>query len=277
MPISDEALNRDRTDQDRKIDFLSDHVMTEEHPVVDLVYIDIDAVLDIRMGALLDQLSKEEEEVAEIKFEYIMEKAMEYGMRFCHEISDVFPALSIDENKLLEGISTIPQATSVMAISPLTVFFDQLTSICGEFQDNRKIRELEDTKTRVILNNRYCPFPETEVIRWSHWITSLFGSTEITFTNSVMNDHPADFFNDVDMAVVMEQDEFFNRPDIAREMFEEGNWAGRYLLCPRWVTPKNRDKVTMDNVDEISLNPTREFLNIFSNFEFFTREVKGGD
>jgi hypothetical protein len=116
----------DETTQDfmkKQFEELSQQVYDAENKPIINIHVDVETVLDLRIGTLLAMISTETE------YQYILSRLPQYEQAFDRKVAKYFPALGFTEEHIKQYRANPKHHTNIIRLSPMT----QLHSLFPKF------------------------------------------------------------------------------------------------------------------------------------------------
>ena len=111
----------------------NDGLMKMVKPIKSL-YIDLGALYDFRLGALLGMIT------TDIEYNYIWNKLQSYNQSKCKSITDIFPALEITDEMVDDFIQDPNNAIFLSRCAPVTSVYGELPLLLNDLIDhNRRV------------------------------------------------------------------------------------------------------------------------------------------
>ena len=229
------------------------------------LYIDLEAIQDFRLGALLNLISTEEE------YLHIQQQIpLDYEERIDDVTMKYFPAItSVTDVMINEYIKNPTNHRAVIAASPMTLSYALLPELIGQIhKGNSKSAETNKTLELTIGTNSviYDKAAKDSLIADMH---SFCPSVKITILNRSLAGMEEERYASFSLYLIYDMKLFFKEPKIAALFTEDAAFQSAYILA----LPLLETDLEGTETEAELLTNTQIALNMYCEFGYTARGI----
>ena len=234
---------------------LSKSYFTDISDTISTIYVDMEILQDLRIGALLQTVTVPEE------IEYIQEQIPEYNRRLDLETAKHFPVLKKTDEELDQIIKDNPLKTAI--VSPWTKIYNNFMIVLGSLYMKTKSRDTKPAPLLVVINTEAAPYPIQLFDKLAKMIQLTYPGAVVKSSAYKRYEADADLYLGTDMYFLYDHEKFFNSKFISSIM-QKPSSKTKVIYTTPYVNPK----VGLDPSEYAKgLASTGATLNLF--FDFF--------
>lgn len=237
------------------LDKLSKSYFTEITEQVSKIYVDMEILQDLRLGALLQTATVPEE------IEYIQSCIPEYNNRLDLKTAEHFPVLNKTDDELDQIIKANPIKTAL--VSPWTKIYYNFQIVLGYLHDNTRIKDTKPSQLLIVINTETVPYPLPLFDKLAKLIKKTYPEATIKASSYKRYDGEEDLYLSSDMFFLYDHEKFLNTPFVTKMMN-----SPKYKTRTIYTTPVVNTSLGLDESEYLKgLMSTGATLNLF--FDFF--------
>ena len=223
---------------------------------VDRIYVDMELLQDLKIGALLQTATVPEE------IEYIQSCIPTYNCRFDLETASHFPVLKTTDEKLLEIMKKNPKKTAM--ISPWTKIYSNFHIVLKYLYLKSTSTHNQATPLNIVVNCADISYPIQLFDMFAKQIEVSYPGATVKLAYFPRYKGTDDFYLDFDMFFLYDHETFFGSSFITR-LINSPKYKTRVI----YTTPYVNKKMGLDPSEYMKgLESTGSALNLFFDFYY---------
>lgn len=206
----------DNIDQFKLVDQFKYDVMKNLQPTINHMTISLDAISDLRLGALLAIIEEEWE------FKYIKSMIDVYSSRFDRTIMNHFPELKYTEDDIVNFIKDPKNSEVLIKTSPCTELEQNLPYLLSTIVDGNRTKPNSDDSLSIRFNSRYFEVPKHIQESTTNRLSKYVNGGSISFRSGPLEDMEIGEILQTDAIVIYYLNNFFNSANISELILEKG-------------------------------------------------------
>lgn len=233
------------------------------------VYIDLEYMQDLYIGALLSTVTIQEE------IQYIKQQLVKYNKRYDLAVMKYFPVLKYTDQYLDELLHS-DKLPTICKIAPFTsVYYDLINTLVLCVENNDHLKD-SNPPIHVTININNFAYPPPLLRALKATITQSCKNVKISFNNSKRYSEPVEFYLKHDVLFLADYGEFVKEGTLLSNAFvSEGKFVDTKIVAHPYI-----DMSLNHNVDDYDyiLASTEAGMDIFCDFCFLpSRILHGGN
>lgn len=238
----------------------SEQFIRQELGPVTRIYVDLEYLQDLRLGALM-HLVKVPKEMA-----YILHKLPEYNKKYDYECCSHFPALKYTDEQLDELLRDPNQVDMICFKAPFTSIYYEFGNILMMIQHHNRAASARPLDIRIRLNVANPLYPD-----------ELLNTLELAFQERMQNVHfditkeprytlPVNDYADNKLLLIYNIEEFVKEgSDLSVAFVSEGRFFDTRILTVPYV---NKTLISDPEQYQDALTSTRAQLDLYCDFSY---------
>jgi hypothetical protein len=243
------------------LDRVSQTYFEQESKPVLRAYVDLEAIQDLRFGALLSSITVEPE------VKYIHSSLARYNNRFDLCTAKYFPALKKTDEELDKLLHTPILMDKICFIAPFTSIYYHLLEALDMFKQHNSRMLSEELKMTLVINCSDIEYP-LELQNHLCNVISHMLDINVEFQSIPRYRDDVKIYEKYDFMVLYDYGLFVNSHP--KSFVGDGNFVNTRIVAIPYVDPKLGHKP--DTYDEV-LQSTERGLDIYCDFRFLRSEI----
>lgn len=231
-------------------------------PIVDSIYIDLEALIDIDLGMLLTTIS------SELQYKYMRSRLSDYDGRYDNDILKYFPSLKLDKEEFNKRYEDPELLARAITGAPYTSILETLSEILPAHAATNQTITGSPTITIFISSSKGYPIPESVKQRVKMCLLPLLpGNLKITFFDEPFTHQKDKVISTIDLCIFNDIKDFLQLGSRGHELFiSEQKFANKLVMSRPYIdrSLKHEGNVT----DAILLRNTKSALSIWCDFAY---------
>lgn len=234
---------------------LSEDYFTNITERVSKIYVDMEILQDLRIGALFQTVTVPEE------IEYIQSCIPDYNKRLDLETAKYFPVLNKTDEELDEIIKNNPLRVAIA--SPWTKIYNNFQIVLRCLRENTLKRDASPAPLMIVVNTGLVPYPLQLFDKFARLVKHTYPGVVIKSSSYPRYEADDDLYLSSDMFFLYDYEKFLNSSFIMK-MLDSPEYKTRTL----YTTPYVNKTLGLDPNEYLKgLISTGATLNLF--FDFF--------
>lgn len=217
-------------------DEANEAIMQKEFKAIRHIYVDMEAMQDFKLGALLSFISVKEE------MAYIQSQLPEYFNRTDREIMKYFPVLKITEEQIEKYIQAENNAIKLSITAPFTMIYSAFLQVLYHATQNNKYVEEVASPIRVTFNTSDIFYSESAIKALVTHIKQNVCDITYDITDDKRYCQSIDYYKSHDVLMLSEYDKFLQEPMRAQSIIGKGAWLENRVVSLPFIDPAKEHK-----------------------------------
>lgn len=263
---SNNTADISREERDEYLAEFSNRVNQIENRPVKNLYIQLEAIQALELGALFLMIKTQTE------YKYIFDRLDKFARLLTNDVASVFPALGFSNEQITEYI--MQHRHEVCVAAPMYEVYLRNSDLEGLVEYSRYTTK-EPPDLTIYFSCKYFDLDPVTKLKWLMWAKDTFsGTITVKFFKGDIVDLPKGFLTNQDFMLINNMPDFVKHPDIVKGTKEESLWPRR-LWGMRQVDPTIID-TSRDNLDECIEYTELELSTLFKYHSFTRKIIRGG-
>lgn len=235
-----------------------------EHKEIRSIYVDMELLQDLRLGALFTMLKVKSE------MRYIYTKLNDYNNRLDNELCSYFPALKFTEQNILDRLADDKHSLRICGMSPFTAAYDYFLFMLMEaIKHNNNLGKV--LSINICVNVSDIHYSKVFYDMFVKNISVIMPTLNFSMHNYTRYQYPVDEFRNFDMLFLYDiRDLLQNNDTMAMLFMQQGVFFDKEIYSPPYI-----DKTLHTDPNEYTkiLTSTASGLDMFCNFKYLNRNI----
>ncbi len=250
------------------IDEIKESIMNHERKPINGIYIELDAVLDFKLGALLAL------NPTQVNHNYIWRELDKYNEAVDRTIMNHFDELPTQEVEIMNYIKDPANSLSLIVGSPMFEMHEQLYELIRYMNEDNKTRYTKDRdidNLQLYFNCRYFDIPEVTQAIIRDNFGKLVTNKHIHFGVGVTGNKPREVLDDYNVFILHYMVEWIHAQGTTALVTKDDFYVDRHIIGVI-ETDFDTSTKTERELDEISKS-THTVFNMFCHFQFIKNNL----
>lgn len=248
-------------DPDKEFLSAEDMIFKSEHKPIKRIYVDLEYMQDLRLGALLSMLKVKEE------FGYVNHNLPKYNSRYDRQIGKYFKALKISDADITKRMHDPISCEKICVISPFTSIYYRLFTIVAAARTHLKAIEDHPTDIELVINCADVPYPEILQDRLCSTLAQQLAVAP-RFTRTKRYSLPDNEYLTYDLLLLADYGEFIKQH--ASTLIGTGRYTDTRIVAQPYI----EDEILSKAEDpEHLLDYTEKSLGVYCEFSYLRSEI----
>ena len=232
---------------------------------INKIYVDMEMLQDLRLGALISTVTVKEE------LAYIYKQIPRYNERFELKTAEFFPVLHKTDEELDEIVANNPMMIAGMA--PWTTNYSNFNAILSFLNISNKTTSTDHAPLTVVVNCADMEYPIELFDQFVKTLCSVHGKVNFKLSHKSRYEEDADFYNQFNMFFMYDHEAFLNNEVLLDSFTTRDTFMSKIVYTLPIV---NSDLGIHESEYAKALASTNAMLNLFCDFFYMRGEIEIG-
>lgn len=227
------------------------------------IYVDMELLQDLKMGAMLTFITLQEE------LEYIQHRIPIYNDRLDDECAKYFPLLEITEEQIIERMRDLKHMDTICTIAPFSSAYQALVKL---LEGSAKHNDMTTTHLpiRIVVNVADLTYPEILKRQFANALNVYLKNVEVTFVAEKRYEN--NIYTECDVLMLYDIATFAGpNTDTANLLFS----SGKFIDCKIFTTKRIGPGINIpEDKRQLAFDTTSAWINMFCDaFVYMVNEL----
>ena len=233
-------------------------VLSEHGPITD-IYVDMDYLQDLKIGALLHRVTVQKE------LEYILHKIPAYNKRFDYECAKYFPALGISERDILNDLKDDNKIDLICFKAPFTSVYYEFVELLRAIINHNKAVSSKHVGLQIQINVENTLYPTELLSELSLNFKKKFPGITVVFSHDKNYNAELLEYTKKNLLLIYNLEAWLKNEDVAKGFVAEGLFFDKDIISFPYVNPSLIKDIEQYDT---ALDSTQKQIDIYCDFQY---------